>query len=237
MCFDSNSKRAGGGRFRRPDRHERDRIGDGGEQPRPGRSSSVPPVSRAGTLRGRTVDSGRPIGDCTRMRQSVSPSPAPPSPPLVAALAGAGRLRPPRRPPSPSSPELEPKNFVETVSGFTRIDENTKKPSSRLKAKFEMVYVPGRGGHGSGSPEGEVGPGADRGAAAQGRRSATFWMGKCEVTWDEFDVFWFDEHVPQVADDDRRPRNFKPGRRHPARRTRSWTRRTSTAGTATRPSA
>jgi formylglycine-generating enzyme required for sulfatase activity len=54
--------------------------------------------------------------------------------------------------------------------------------------KFDMVAVPG-GTFMMGSPDSEPGRSADEGP----QHPVTvkpFWMGKCEVTWDEFDPFW-----------------------------------------------
>jgi formylglycine-generating enzyme required for sulfatase activity len=55
------------------------------------------------------------------------------------------------------------------------------------KVTFEMVPIPG-GKFLMGSPEGEKGRGADEGPQHLVEIDP-FWMGKCEVTWDEFDVF------------------------------------------------
>src|SRR5262245_45617272 len=52
---------------------------------------------------------------------------------------------------------------------------------------FEMLSIPG-GTFVMGSPDSEKGRGADEGP----QHPVTirpFWMGKCEVTWDEFDVY------------------------------------------------
>jgi formylglycine-generating enzyme required for sulfatase activity len=54
--------------------------------------------------------------------------------------------------------------------------------------KFDMVAVPG-GTYVIGSPDAEAGRGTDEGP----QRPITirpFWIGKHEVTWDEFDLFW-----------------------------------------------
>jgi formylglycine-generating enzyme required for sulfatase activity len=58
-------------------------------------------------------------------------------------------------------------------------------PSSRVR--FDMVAVPG-GVFRMGSPADERGRGADEGPR---HRVAVrpFWMGRCEVTWDEYDLF------------------------------------------------
>src|SRR5262245_51971885 len=56
------------------------------------------------------------------------------------------------------------------------------------EAKFDMVAIPG-GTFVMGSPSAEKGRGDDEGP----QHPVTvkpFWMGKVEVTWDEFDPFW-----------------------------------------------
>ena len=98
----------------------------------------------------------------------------------------------------PAAGKLAPKNFTETVTGF-KTDENTKK-KIELKSKFDMVYVPG-GEFEQGSPEAEAGREAHEGPRHK-VKVGNLWVGKCEVTWDEFDVFWFDETFIK-ADDDR----------------------------------
>jgi formylglycine-generating enzyme required for sulfatase activity len=69
------------------------------------------------------------------------------------------------------------KNYFETVTGKEADD----------KATFEMIAVPG-GTFVMGSPADEPGRGADEGP----QHPVTirpFWLGKCEVTWDEFSLF------------------------------------------------
>src|SRR5262245_5791909 len=56
------------------------------------------------------------------------------------------------------------------------------------KVKFDMVAIPG-GTYLMGSPEGEKGRAADEGPQHPVTVKG-FWMGKHEVTWDEFDAFW-----------------------------------------------
>src|SRR5207249_4746241 len=53
--------------------------------------------------------------------------------------------------------------------------------------KFEMIAIPG-GAFAMGSPPEEKGRKGDEGPQHPVRVKA-FWMGKCEVTWDEFD--WY----------------------------------------------
>jgi formylglycine-generating enzyme required for sulfatase activity len=54
--------------------------------------------------------------------------------------------------------------------------------------KFDMIALPG-GTFLMGSPESEAGRAVDEGPQHP-VRIQPFWMGKCEVTWDEYDVFW-----------------------------------------------
>ncbi len=56
------------------------------------------------------------------------------------------------------------------------------------KVTFEMLPIPA-GAYLMGSPPTERGRGADEGPQHPVGIKA-FWMGKCEVTWDEFDTFW-----------------------------------------------
>ena len=98
--------------------------------------------------------------------------------------------------PPPAKPEPK-QNFVEKVAGF-KADENTKQ-KIELKSQFEMVYVPG-GEFEMGSPESEAGREPIEGPRHK-VKVGNFWMAKCEVTWDEFDVFWFDENFLKADDD------------------------------------
>jgi formylglycine-generating enzyme required for sulfatase activity len=56
------------------------------------------------------------------------------------------------------------------------------------EVKFDMVPIPG-GVYLMGSPEGEKGRGEDEGPQHP-VQIKPFWMGKCEVTWDEYDLYW-----------------------------------------------
>jgi formylglycine-generating enzyme required for sulfatase activity len=82
------------------------------------------------------------------------------------------------------------KSYVETVPGSD--------------VKFEMIAIPG-GTFVMGSPATEKGRGDDEGP----QHPVTirpFWMGKCEVTWDEYDLYWktqpgaAEEKPPAAAD-------------------------------------
>lgn len=70
-------------------------------------------------------------------------------------------------------------------------NETAMKPYSEFipgdDKKFDMVPIPG-GQFSMGSPENEVGRSPNEGPQHE-VRIAPFWMGKCEVTWDEFDLW------------------------------------------------
>jgi formylglycine-generating enzyme required for sulfatase activity len=94
-------------------------------------------------------------------------------------------------------PPTERKNFVETIKGF-QVDDNTKQKID-LEAKFEMVYVPG-GEVTVGSPTAE--PGRDKNEGPQYRaKVGNLWVGKYEVTWDAYDVFWYDQTFPKADEE------------------------------------
>ncbi|OWK36102.1 formylglycine-generating enzyme family protein [Fimbriiglobus ruber] len=85
-------------------------------------------------------------------------------------------------PPAPVVPvklDLPAKNFTETLPG--------------TEVKFEMVYVP-TGEYTMGSPDDEPGRDANEGPRRKVKVKA-FWLGKCEVTWDEYYKFWNDEKL------------------------------------------
>ena len=84
---------------------------------------------------------------------------------------------------SPTAKLAAPKGYTESIPGS--------------KVSFDMVPIPG-GTYGMGSPDSEKGRNADEGP----RHLVTvrpFWMGKCEVTWDEYDLFW--KARPGMKDD------------------------------------
>ena len=83
-----------------------------------------------------------------------------------------------------------------------RIGENSKeKTEAEMKpytttilgteVSFDMVPIPG-GKFKMGSPENEKGRGADEGPQRE-VEIAPFWMEKCEVTWNEFQLFMYPE--------------------------------------------
>ena len=92
--------------------------------------------------------------------------------------------------------KLEKKNYVEKIAGY-KLDQ-TNQQKVPITANFEMVYVPG-GEFTMGSPADEPGREAIEGPQHKVRVGA-IWVGKCEVTWDEYDTFWFDEEYPKADD-------------------------------------
>ena len=111
----------------------------------------------------------------------------------------------------PAKVGLPAKNFTETIPGSgVKIEGLEKVPD----VKFEMVYIPA-GEFMMGSPESEPGRNADEGPQHKVKIKA-FWIGKCEVSWDEFDMWWKNEQLkifpkdppfPKVADAITRPTN------------------------------
>lgn len=83
------------------------------------------------------------------------------------------------------------KNYTETITG--RED---------AKASFEMIAI-GGGEFTIGSPESEKGRGADEGPQ---RRVGVkpFWLGKVEVTWDEFEIFLDEAGVESPEENEER---------------------------------
>ena len=75
--------------------------------------------------------------------------------------------------------QTEMKPYVETIPG--------------AEVSFEMIPVPG-GTFTIGSPETEAKRSADEGPRRE-IQIAPFWMGKCEVTWDEYDNFAFSKDI------------------------------------------
>jgi formylglycine-generating enzyme required for sulfatase activity len=94
-----------------------------------------------------------------------------------AALLAMGMISPgqaaPQEPSPPATAEMKP--YKETVPG--------------TEVTFEMVPIPG-GEYIMGSPAEEAKRGEDEGPQ-HSVKIAPFWMGKFEVTWDEYDQFAF----------------------------------------------
>jgi formylglycine-generating enzyme required for sulfatase activity len=89
-----------------------------------------------------------------------------------------------------AAPDDRPANYVETIAG--------------TDVTFEMIGVPG-GVYQRGSPNQEVGRGDDEGPQHP-VIIRPFWIGKCEVTWDEFDIYQEEMGVedPKENDDKRK---------------------------------
>jgi formylglycine-generating enzyme required for sulfatase activity len=129
---------------------------------------------------------------------------------LAAALLGAGVAAPDEKPapkasepPVPVPAKLERKNYTEKTAGWKTevLDAESDPPKTRkvdMTAKFDMVWVPG-GEFTMGSPDTEPGREANEGPRHKVKVGG-FWMGKCEVSWDEFDLFWFDETFLKADD-------------------------------------
>jgi formylglycine-generating enzyme required for sulfatase activity len=123
---------------------------------------------------------------------------------LAVATAPAGEKPAPKVEPAvPVPTKLERKPYTEKTSGWKTevIDPDSDPPKTRkvdMAAKFEMVWVPG-GEFKMGSPDTEAGRDANEGPQHKVKVGG-FWMGKFEVTWDEFDVFWFDETFLKADD-------------------------------------
>jgi formylglycine-generating enzyme required for sulfatase activity len=103
---------------------------------------------------------------------------------LAALVQGLSVLERPR--PLQAAAESRHRTYVETIPGS--------------KVKFRMVAVPG-GTFLMGSPEGEKGHSPNEGPQHP-VAVAPFWMGACEVTWDEYDLYW---HGKPGKRDDKEP--------------------------------
>lgn len=79
--------------------------------------------------------------------------------------------------------EKEMKRYTETLTG--------------TDVSFDMVPIPG-GEFVMGSPAAEAGRGEDEGPQHK-MKIAPFWMGKCEVTWDEYDIYSYSLDVKRRA--------------------------------------
>jgi formylglycine-generating enzyme required for sulfatase activity len=93
----------------------------------------------------------------------------------------------------PSRVSLPPSHFTDSVPD--------------TEAKWEMVYIPG-GEFLMGSPEDEPGRKPDEGPQHK-VQVRPFWIGKCEVTWDEFYSFWKDEDLLVGDKPESLPEEFK----------------------------
>jgi formylglycine-generating enzyme required for sulfatase activity len=116
---------------------------------------------------------------------------------LVAAIPVAAIALAPRDD-KPAATKLQRKNFTEKIKGFRTVTDQTTKAVTKIDmaADFEMVFVPG-GEVTVGSPESEPGRQANEGPQYKAK-VGNFWMQKCEVTWNAWDVFWYDENFPKA---------------------------------------
>lgn len=104
---------------------------------------------------------------------------------LAGLLIGLGiaffpPLRDSERATAAPAPVIEPlahKNYTEKMPGG--------------EVSFDMIAVPG-GTFVMGSPSSEPGRNPDEGPQHE-VKLRPFWIGKCEVTWDEFDLWWKNE--------------------------------------------
>jgi len=72
-----------------------------------------------------------------------------------------------------------------------------KQAIPETNVKFEMLPLPG-GTYLQGSPEKEKDRNPDEGPQTK-VEIKPFWMGKCEVTWDEYDQFIYQKPPPKPA--------------------------------------
>jgi formylglycine-generating enzyme required for sulfatase activity len=100
--------------------------------------------------------------------------------------------------PAPRVDKVEHKGYAEKFVG-NWVDQAGKNATKEVS--FEMVPIPG-GVYLMGSPENEPGRNPDEGPQhlVQVR---PFWMGKCEITWDELDVYRKEKAVedPETNDE------------------------------------
>jgi formylglycine-generating enzyme required for sulfatase activity len=96
---------------------------------------------------------------------------------LAVAVAAAMSLEAPGRTTDTKDASSAHKSYVEAIPG--------------TEVKFEMIAIPG-GTFTMGSPSSEPGRAADEGPEHP-VTIRPFWMGKTEVTWDEYDLYWKQE--------------------------------------------
>jgi formylglycine-generating enzyme required for sulfatase activity len=110
---------------------------------------------------------------------------------LVALLPAIGQV--PDKLPLVEKNEQQP--YTEKVKG----DPNSE--AKTLDAKFDMVPIPG-GVYMMGSPSTEAGRNADEGPQHP-VKIRPFWMAKCEVTWDEFEIYQKEKGVEDPETNDK----------------------------------
>lgn len=110
---------------------------------------------------------------------------------LLASLATALALTPAAGQAPAKYPQVDPlkpdhKGYTETIP--------------KTDVKFDMLPIPG-GAYLRGSPAGEKGRGADEGPQHP-VQIRPFWLGKMEVTWDEYDLYRKEEAVESPKQND-----------------------------------
>jgi formylglycine-generating enzyme required for sulfatase activity len=91
------------------------------------------------------------------------------------------------------------KPYTETIKGVYKEEDGKE---VKVDAKFDMVPIPG-GVFLMGSPDSEPGRNADEGPQHP-VKIRPFWMGKTEVTWDEFEIYQKELGVPEPEVNDKR---------------------------------
>ena len=115
-------------------------------------------------------------------------------------------------------------NYTETVKPKDADDE---------MVKFDMVAIPG-GTFEMGSPDSEKGHNPDE-SPVHAVTIRPFWMGKCEVTWDEFNMYLQEVGVEDREENNRRLKADADAVTGPT--PTMWTSITTTAAWASRPCA
>ncbi len=85
-------------------------------------------------------------------------------------------------------PAIDEQSRAAPASVFEKADHKNYAEKLDAEVSFDMIAIPG-GTFLMGSPENEPGRSADEGPQHE-VKVGPFWMGKCEVTWDEFDLWW-----------------------------------------------
>ena len=123
--------------------------------------------------------------------------------PFVAVTTAADEKPAPKAEDKPSTPaKLERKNYTEKTVGYkvNVVDPDADPPKTKreeMKAQFDMVWIPG-GEFMMGSSADEAGRDPNEGPQHKVKVGG-FWMAKCEVTWDEFDLFWYDAKYLEIG--------------------------------------
>jgi len=88
--------------------------------------------------------------------------------------------------------------------GYTELIKGTEKDAKDLEARFDLMAIPG-GAFLMGSAGNEPGRSEDEGPQHP-VKIRPFWMAKCEVTWDEFDIYRKEKAVDSPEDNETRLR-------------------------------